>query len=141
MSFHSTRTVASGVLLAVLASAGCAATFTKKDKLGDVVYPFYDAWRWKKVPSLASRVAPETRQEFVAGYTQSNDDVLYADYEVTEISILEDGLTAHVSVVFQWYRQSDPRLVEAQVLETWRREGKGKPWFWTDQEVIVGAMP
>lgn len=126
---------------ALAALGGCAAAWTGKDKLGDVVYPFYDAWRWKKLPSMAKRIEPEKRSEFVQSFNQANTDVLYADYEVTEIEILEDGQTASVTVVFHWYRETDPMLVEAQVLETWKRDGKGKPWYWVDQEVIVGQMP
>ena len=114
---------------------------SKSAKFDEIVYPFYDAWRWKKLPSLAKRIDPETRQEFIEEYAQATSDVQFADYEVTEVEILDGGLTAQVSVTFLWYRLSDPTIVEAQLLETWEREKKGKPWYRTSQEVISGHMP
>ncbi len=133
--------VFAGVALACLVACGCGAALSSTDKLGDVAYPFYDAWRWQKVPSLASRVDPSVREDFVKDYVSAHEGVMYADYEVTEISVLEDGLTAHISVVYNWYTQTDTMLVEAQVLETWQRKAKGKPWYWVSQDVIVGSMP
>jgi hypothetical protein len=128
-------------LAVVAATAGCAAPLTQRDKLDTLVHPFYDAWRWKKLPSLAKRIEPDKRSEFIEHFKTSTADVSFADYEVSDIEVLEDKLTAHVTVVFQWYSQSDPTLFEAQVLETWKREKRGKPWYRTGQEVVSGHMP
>jgi hypothetical protein len=128
-------------LAVVAATAGCAAPLTQTDKLADIVHPFYDAWRWKKMPSLVKRIDPEMRSDFIAEFSKSTSDVNFADYEVSDIEVLEDKLTAQVTVVFHWYRESDLTLFEAQVLETWQREKRGKPWYRTGQEVVVGSMP
>jgi hypothetical protein len=122
-------------------TSSCAAPLTQQDKLSILVHPFYDAWRWKKLPSLAKRIEPEQRSQFIEEFSSSTRDVHFADYEVSDIEILEDKLTAQVSVTFHWYLETDPTLVEAQVLETWKREKRGRPWFRTDQEVVAGMMP
>ena len=121
--------------------ASCSAAFTPKDKLADSVYPFYDAWRWKKVASLAMHVRPDEREDFASAYEEATHGVLFADYEVMDIKLADDNLKADVSVVFSWYRESDPMVVEAQIIETWERAGKGKPWYRTGQAVIAGEMP
>jgi hypothetical protein len=128
-------------LVLVALTTSCAASFSQTDKLADVVYPFYDAWRWKKLPSLAKRIPPEEKKDFIDEFQHATGDVQFADYEVSEIEILEDKLTAQVTVTFEWYRDSDPTLVEAQILETWEREKRGKPWYRTGQDVVVGHMP
>ena len=128
-------------LALVAVTSGCAAPLTQQDKLDLLVHPFYDAWRWKKLPNLAKRIEPEHRSDFIEKYKASTGDVHFADYEVSEVEILEDKITAHVTVVFHWYRESDPMLVEAQVLETWERKKKGKPWYRTGQEIVSGSMP
>lgn len=128
-------------LACVAITSSCAAPLTQQDRLDLLVHPFYDAWRWKKLPSLAKRIAPDQRSTFLEDYKASTEDVCFADYEVSDIEILEDKLTAQVTVVFHWYRESDPMLVTAQVLETWKREKKSKPWYRDGQDVISGRMP
>ncbi len=133
--------IAAASAILPMTMASCAAAITPKDKLADSVYPFYDAWRWKKVASLALHVKPEEREDFAAAYEEATNGVLFADYEVTDIKIADDKLKADVSVVFTWYRESDPMIVEAQIIETWERSGKTKPWYRTGQSVIAGEMP
>ena len=133
------RSAAAAIVLITVPA--CGVTLSQEDKLADIVYPFYDAWRWEKIPSLAMRVAPDDRSTFVEDYQSTVGDVCYADYEITEINVLEDHVTAEVAVTFHWYREADPTLVEAQVIETWQRDGKAKPWYRTDQEVVAGFMP
>ena len=134
------RALAASTVLAC-SLAACAGAITPKDKLSESVYPFYDAWRWKKVASLAMCVKPDDREEFAAAYVEATDDVLFADYEVTDIKLDEQKLKADVAVMFTWYRESDPMIVEAEIIETWEREAEGKPWYRTGQSVVKGQMP
>jgi hypothetical protein len=103
-----TRTVCLLGLLALLASAACAHARRSSGVEGarKAAELFHHRARWKDFGGAALLLVPEKREPFEAARRLLNDDrdLSIADYQLDELTLSGDGLSARVASKVSWHR-------------------------------------
>lgn len=112
------RSLALLLFLALLGGA-CAHTphSTGMEGLKPVVEDFHKRIRWKDFRGAARHIVPESREPFLRGREEHNDDrdLSITDFEILEIALAPDGMKATVTTRLGWLRLPSPSEQTATV--------------------------
>ena len=124
--------------IAVLLAAGCGAAPRSGETLLDSVRTYHEGIRWQRIPVAASRVPPDERADFIAEWSQLEDDLRITDYEI--VLVAEGERVSKVQVKYTWYLDSRQVVHQTHAAEEWER--RGKVWIRVAEQRLKGeAMP
>jgi hypothetical protein len=120
------RTLLQGLLTIGLLGAGCfTASQHREDLLIKQARMFNDDWRWARWEAMATAMPREDAVAFQRRVQAIDEQLVLADYQVTEIAFDADKQGANVSAWFEWYLKRDPTVRKTTVVERWeQRDGQ-----------------
>lgn len=132
--------VMNGARLAILlVSSGCLAGASTRERFMEALYDYNDAMRWGQYRNATAYVPPDARAALVAD-GRSRADVQIADYELVQVDISEDKLTALVLVDVSWMLRSEGLMRQSSFEQSWERQD-GR-WSMVAEKRVAGPpMP
>jgi hypothetical protein len=105
-----------------LLGAGCfAASQHREELLIKQARMFNDDWRWARWEAMATAMPQEDAVAFQRRVQAVEEQLVLADYQVTEIAFDADKQGANVSAWFEWYLKRDPTVRKTTVAERWEQ--------------------
>jgi hypothetical protein len=122
----------------LLASAlGCMTPSQRRqDDLMREARTWNDDFRWGRWEIVGQSMTSEENALFQARKNLVENDLVIADYEVTQVRFLDSGLAATVDVSLEWYRKTDPNVRQASLQQRW--EYRGGRWMMIKQRRARG---
>jgi hypothetical protein len=108
-----------------LTLAGCMGTTQRReDTLVRQVRVFNDDWRWARWDAMTTLMLREDADAFRRRVETIEDELVFADYEVTSVTFATGSEAATVVAKFEWYYKGDPRVRATTVEQRWeQRDG------------------
>jgi hypothetical protein len=126
--------VAAGLLVPLF---GCMTpTQKREDDLLFNARMWNDDFRWGRWEIVGQSMPPEENKLFQERKNLLDDDLVVADYEVTQVRFLQNAEAATVDVKLEWYRKSEPTVRQATLQQRW--EYRGGRWWMIRQRRVRG---
>jgi hypothetical protein len=116
---------ACALALGIAALAGCMGTTQRReDTLVRQVRTFNDDFRWARWDAMTTVMPREDAEAFRRRVENIEDELVFADYEVTSVTFATGSETATVVAKFEWYYKGDPRVRATTMEQRWEhRDG------------------
>ena len=107
-------------------AGGCFTAIQQREELlKKQALMFNDDWRWARWEAMATSMPREDAVAFQRRVQAIDEQLVLADYQVTEIAFDADKQGANVSAWFEWYLKRDPTVRKTTVVERWeQRDGQ-----------------
>jgi hypothetical protein len=121
------KTVAAGVMAALLVLTGCASSFDfrRQELFAERVRQYGKLIRWSQFEPARTYLTADApgRQATLP------NDVRVTDYEVKQLILTEDARKAGQTVEITYFRERDPRVRKLMDVQQWVFDFEQNEWF------------
>lgn len=111
-------------LILALVAACSASAKGKHDDLDEHLRDFQEGLRWRNYDRAAAHVRQEEREKFLDAHEILDENLRIDDYEIERVTLGEDGRRATVRVRYVWHLDSEGRVHDTLVDESWEKQAK-----------------